>query len=663
MTELSHLFSPLKIGNVTVRNRILASAHITGFVKNGLPSERHLNYYEARAKGGAGLIIQEAIGVDPLTLHNPKVFCDGSHDGIIPPMKRIGKAVHDHGAKIFCQIAHGGSVMSSYHTWAHIESASNVPTAGQGEVPDALDAEGIERVIQGFVGTALRVKAAGYDGVELHFGHGYLHQQFLSPYCNVRTDEYGGSPGNRMRFGMQIIDRVRAAVGRDFVVGLRMSADELLQGGGYTLDDGKEFVRKWEATGKIDYVSVTVASTMSFIYALPPMMVPQRPFVYCAAEVKQVIDLPVFAAIRINDPVIANEIIKNNEADMVVMTRAQLCDPEMANKAREGRLDDIRQCVACNEGCWERLVDMQESITCMQNPEAGREAEFKITRTSTPKKVVVVGGGCAGMKAAVSARERGHEVVLYEKGDELGGAVLISSKGPGRQELSQVVRFLSHEIDRLGIPVHKGTEATADMIVKAGPDVVIIATGGLTIEDPTPEVVGQYAPIEIAPGADVVTAEDVLDGKAETGRRIVIADQQNYLKGMITAEFLADRGKEVTLVMPTEFRYGRPNPYTGDIGTLGVQILNLKKKKVTRIADHVVKKAFRGKIVLKDVYTEEEKELEADTLVLSYWRLPNNKLYYELKDKVPEIHRIGDALAPRRLINAIYDGHQAALNL
>ena len=660
MSELDHLFAPIKIGNVEIRNRILQSAHITNFADNGLPSDRHLRYYEARAKGGIGLIIQEATIVSPHSeFHH--TLSHGWKEGVVDRLRNISEAVHAHGAKLFLQLAHGGVVANSYHTWRNTQGCSAVPSPANGEIPRVMKEDHIREVVQQHVDVSLRAKEAGYDGVELHFGHGYLQQQFLSPAYNVRKDAYGGVLEDRMRFGMQVIDAVRDAVGDDFVVGVRTSAEELIPDG-YTLDLAKEFMPIWANTGKIDFLHVTVAVSTTMAYAIPPMMVPPRPFVYCAAEIKQLVDIPVFTVIRINDPVTANDIIKNNEADMVTMTRATICDPELPNKAKEGRLDDIRQCIACNEGCWERWAH-QAPITCMQNPEAGREGVFRIEPARQPKKVMVIGGGCAGMEAAVVAKQRGHDVALYEKAEELGGAVLIPAKAPSRQELGQAVRFLKHELERLGIPVLLGAEVTADKVFEENPDTVIVATGATTIEDPSPDVVGPYASIEIEQGADVVTAEDVLDGKAQTGRRVVIADQQNYMKGLVTAEVLADQGKEVTVIMPLPMRYVNPNPYEMDASTHAVQILNLKTKGVKRVSDFKVKKAQAGKVTIEDVFTQEEQELEADTLVLSFWRKAETGLHDELEGKVKGLHLIGDALAPRRLIDAFYEGYKVAAEI
>ncbi len=657
MSELSHLFSPLTIRNLTIPNRIFSSAHVTAFGEKGLPTDRHVRYYEARAKGGAGLIIQEGTVVSPHAQFHEKSFVQGWKDEIAPWLKKIVEAVHAYGTKMFLQCWHGGSYSCSYYTSRPGVSSSDIPMNFIGEVPLVLDEEMILQEVQAFVDFALKGKEAGYDGVELNFAHGYLQQQFLSLSTNIRKDAFGGSLENRMRFGMMVIEAVRKALGEDMVLGVRASADELLPEG-YTLEDMKEVMSIWEGTGFLDYLSVTING----VAAISPMMIPPRPFVYCASEIKQIVDLPVFSAIRINDPVTANDIIQNNEADMVAMTRATLCDPELPNKAREGRLDDIRMCIACNQGCWGNW-ERREAITCTQNPEAGREGEFQITPSSSPKKVMVIGGGCAGMEAAVVAKQRGHEVTLYEKTGEMGGAIMIPARVPSREELGQAVRFLEHEVGRLGIPVHLDTEVTADRVLAEAPEVVILATGGTAVRDPSPDVVGPCRAIRIEPGSHVVTAEDVLEGKVETGARVVIADQQNYMKGLVTAEFLADQGKDVTLVMPVPVRLTTPNSYDVDLITLTVQTMNIKMKGVKRIQDKEVKEAMPGKVVLRDAFTEQLEEIEADTLVLSYWRKADPTLYEQLKGRVKEVHRIGDALAPRRLINAIFDGYKAASDI
>lgn len=661
MTELGHLFSPITVGNCSIRNRILQSGHGTMFAAEGLPSDRHVRYYEARAKGGIGLIVMEVATVSPHGLIFPGMVIEGWRDEIIPGYRKISDAVHAHGAKVFCQAWHNGNKNTSYYSQIPTKSCSDVPSAAIGEVPEVMNEDEIREAIQEYVDFSLRLKEGGVDGVELHFAHGYLPQQFLSPFTNLRQDKYGGSLENRMRFGLELINAVRNGVGDDFVVGLRASADEMVPDG-LTLEDMKEVMSIWSKTGQIDFLNVSIGTYRSLAPLISPMMVPPRPFVFYAAEIKQLVDIPVFAAIRINDPVLANDIVKNHEADMVVMTRATICDPEMPNKAKEGRLEDVRLCVACNEGCWERAMQRQ-SITCMQNPEAGREGIFECVPTVQPKKVLIAGGGCSGMKAATTAKQRGHNVVLYEKTGELGGAILIPAKAPARQELGQVVRFLKHEVERLGIEVRLNTELTPGLVEQENPDAVIVATGATTIDDPAPNIVGPDAAIDIEEGTHVVTAEDVLDNKAETGQRVVIADRQNYMKGLVTAEVLADQGKEVTVIMPLPFRLHATNPYDMDGPTHAIQLMNLTAKKVRRISDFEVKKESPGKVVIRNIFTEQEEDLVGDTLVLSYWRKSNNLLFLELEGKVEELYKIGDCVSSRRLINAIYEGYKVGTEI
>ncbi len=655
MTALSHLFSPISIGNCEIRNRILISGHLTGFADNGMPSERHLRYYEARAKGGVGLIIQEAVPVSPHGYLLPTAV-QGWNDAIIPGLKRISDAVHAQGAKLFCQAWHNGNENHSYISKVHSQSCSDVPSCGVGEVPAAMTEKDIVEVIQMYVDFALRLKEGGYDGVELHFAHGYLPQQFLSPYVNNREDQYGGSLENRMRFGMELIDGVRKAVGSDFVVGLRTSADELVPGG-LALDDMKEIATVWDRTGQIDFLDVSIGNYKTLAPIVAPMMIQAGAFVYAAAQLRQEVEVPVFAAIRINDPVMANDIIQNNEADMVVMTRASLCDPEMANKAKEGRIDDIRLCVGCNEGCWEHALRGMP-ITCAQNPEAGNEGTLGIAPAEETKKVMVVGGGVAGMEAAITAKKRGHDVTLYEKGEHLGGALLIASRAPARSDLEQVIRYREHELKRLGVNVKMGTRVTVDLVEGEKPDVVIIATGATTVNDPSLAIVGMEASIEIEEGAHVVTAEDVLEGKVETGDKVVIADLQPYMKGLVTAEVLADQGKETTLIMPYGLRLLSPSPYDMDNATFTIQVINTTAKKVKRISDFAVKKALPGKVIIRNHFTEEEEELDTDTLVLSFWRKSDCALFHELEGKVTQLYRIGDCVSPRRYIDAVDEGYQ-----
>ena len=654
MSRFPNLFTPLSMRNVTIPNRIFISAHLTHFAENNLPSERHKYYYEARARGGAGLIIMEA---QSISRHCWPVqnTCIADSDAIIERYQDITAAVHRHGTKMFAQLWHNGHHSFSRISWLPVQSCSTVPCPVFGEVPKELDEDEIRAVVRQYGEAAVRVKKGGFDGVEIHFGHGYLPQQFLSPYTNLRTDRYGGSFENRLRFGIEVIEEVRKAVGEDFVVGLRISADEFLECG-LKLPDMLKAARAWEATGKIDFLHVTVSTYKTGVVAIPPMGTPPRPFVWMAAEIKQVVDIPVFAVIKITDPQTAEEILADHEADMVAMTRATICDPELPNKAKEGRVDEIRLCMNCNEGCWGHC-ERSLPITCAQNPEAGRERDLRIRPARTRRRVMVVGGGVAGMSAARVAAARGHEVALYERASALGGQILVASRAPLREDLKESVRNLEKELVRARVPIHLDVEVTEEMVLEQEPDHVIVATGALPITDPSPEIVGPDMAVEISPGAHVVSAWHVLTGEEQTGERVLIYDVQPHVQGFATADLLSSRGRQVELLlMGMRLLW---SAFDVDSPTLAVHLLSLFSKGVKLTFFTAVRKALPGACVCYNPATFEEREIPCDTLVLSYWRRANNGLYKALKGKVASVVAVGDCVAPRYMIQAIYEGYMA----
>ncbi len=655
MTSFPNLFTPINIRNFTIPNRILVSAHLTNFAENNLPSERHKNYYEARAKGGVGLIVMEAQSISPHCLPVEHT-CLADTDAIIEPYRTITDAVHKYDTKILAQLWHNGHHSRSAIAWLPVQGCSSVPCPVAGETPKELETEEIQEIIQQYAGAARRAIAGGFDGVEIHFGHGYLPQQFLSPYTNIRTDEYGGSLENRMRFGLEVIDAVREAVGDDPIVGLRISGDELLECG-LNIQDMTEISQLWEETGKIDFLHVTVSTYKTALLTIPPMGTMPRPFVWLASEIKQVVDLPIFAVIKIADPQTAEEILENHEADMVAMTRATICDPELPNKARDGREEDIRLCMHCNEGCWGRC-EKGLPITCAQNPETGREKELQIVPVKSAKKVMIIGGGLAGMSAAKTAALKGHDVVLYEKNEELGGQILVASKAPLRADLMESVRNFEKDLARISVPVKMGVEVTEKMVLEQNPDHVIVATGALPVTDPCPSIVGPDMAIDIDPEAHVVSAWQVLAGEVETGQKAFIYDVQPHIQGFATADFLSSQGKDVELLMMGMRAGGAPFEVDGP--TFGIHLMSLFGKNVKFQMVAVVKKALPGRCILTNPITFQDSEVECDTLVLSYWRKVNDNLYKALKGKVKGLTRVGDAVAPRYMPHAVYEGYLAA---
>jgi mycofactocin system FadH/OYE family oxidoreductase 2 len=636
--QFKHLFTPLKIGSFTVRNRILSTAHLTDFAEGGLPSERHLNYWVSKAKGGIGLIITEDQAVHPTAATDPFVI-HTYKDACIEPFRRIVSAVHEHGAKLEAQLWHPGSLWfdpreGSLPLW----SCSAVPGSFHAETAHAMELEEVKEIIQAFGDSARRMREAGLDGVELMGTHGFLIEQFMSPRTNERSDEYGGDEEKRLRFIQEVIDAVRAAVGSDFTVGLRISGDQF-QGGGLGLQDMRRIMPKLTAAGKLDYVSVTVGAGGAQI---PPMYMPAAPFVYLAAGIKEVVDVPVFCVGRITDPVVAEDILAKNQADMVGMTRANLCDPELPNKAREGRLDEIRRCIGCSEGCWGRNAETLP-ITCALNPSAGREKELEITPAPVKKTVMVIGAGIAGMEAARVAALRGHSVSLHEKDEQLGGQLQIAAKAPGRQDMAEPVRYYEYQFKLLGVDVHLGSTVDEKTIEEINPDVVIVATGGLPAA----------ATFAGATQPNVVQARDVLVGKAQAGKKVVLLAMDRGMEALTTADFLSDRDCEVEVLVP----WGAIAGFQVEPLTLAFVLSRLYRKGVVVTNSMRIKAVQENTVIAINHLTRQERTIEeVDSVVLALGSVANDSLYKALKGKVPELYLVGQALAPRKMLDSTLDG-------
>ncbi|MBI2912618.1 MAG: FAD-dependent oxidoreductase, partial [Chloroflexi bacterium] len=491
-----------------------------------------------------------------------------------------------------------------------------------------------------------------------------LHQ-FLSPLTNKRTDGYGGSLTNRCRLALEVIDAIRGAVGRDFPLGLRISGDELASGG-LTLDDMREVARIVADTGQLDWLHVTVGAywSVAHISAIAPMGTPPGFLVPLAAAIKQVVDIPVFCVGRITDPVQAEKILAENQADMVGMTRALIADPELPLKAREGRLDDIRHCIGCGQACFGNLFRGWVPVGCVQNPAAGREQYLgagTLVAAATSKRVLVIGGGPAGLKAAEIAARRGHRVTLYEREPELGGQVRLAARVSSRAEFGEVTRYLVVQNQKLGVQMITGTAVTPEMVLAENPDAVVAATGCR----PTRTYFSPSQVAELAlPGFDsdrVFTAWDVLgDGDGDRiGQKVVLVDEDGTWRSVGTAEYLAERGKQVTIVTSQL----QPAP--------GIEIIDIRPT-MRRLVQRGVRfltgtevRGFRdGAVVTFSPFAQAESQIEGvDSLVLVTGRAANDELYFALKGKVKELYRVGDAVAPRNVEYAIWDGEMVGRRL
>jgi NADPH-dependent 2,4-dienoyl-CoA reductase/sulfur reductase-like enzyme len=516
------------------------------------------------------------------------------------------------------------------------------------ETPHALAADEIAEIVSAFAAAATRVRDGGLDGVELHGGHGNLIQQFLSPLTNRRDDGYGGLHENRLRFALEVARAVRAAVGPDFVVGLRLSAEED-HPGGLTLDDTRTIAPAIIEAGRLNYVNVTSGSDLtawSQAHHYAPMYMPSGHMRRLARGIREVVSVPVICVGRVVDPREAEAILQTGDADLVGMTRALIADRDLPEKARRGDFDGIRYCVGINDGCLGRLY-RGVHITCVQDPRSGRELEHDVlSPAAVSRRVVVVGGGIAGLEAGRVAALRGHQVVLIERQPVLGGQVALARRAPGRGDLGGVVDYLVRELNRLRVEVRCGVEATAESVLTFKPDAVVVATGS---EARLPD-------LECCQG-NCLTARDVLAGQS-VGDSVVVFDTKGDMVGLSTADLLAERGHKVTVV--TSRRY--PGSQI-ELMTERVLRQRLLDKGVVFIVDTEVVRLIERGVVIRHLVTGCETMLHnIETVVTACGSEANDALYHALRERAPELplHLIGDAMAPRHIEGAIFAGHMAA---
>ncbi len=649
-----YLFSPIKLGQVELKNRISFQPHLTNFAEKCLPSERHVHYWGERAKGGAGLIITEEMSVHPTDTAYEKLV-EAFHPEVIPGFHKITDKVHQYGAKIFCQLNHNGQQCDGSISRLPVWAPSPMPDVLFRETPKEMEPEDIEEVCRYFAKSAVHVREGGFDGVELQFGHSSLARQFLSPLTNFRRDEFGGSLENRMRAPLMFIDAVRKAVGNDFTVGIRMCADEMIPGG-LDLAQVQEIGGLFEASGLIDFMDLSIATFYNLYLVEGSMHTPLGYTIPLAAGMREKIKLPVFCTGRINDPVMAEKVLANGQSDMIGMCRALICDPFLPKKAQEGRLEDIRYCVGDNQGCIGRM-GINRSLGCIQNPAVGLEKEWgegTLEPAPVKKKVMVVGGGPAGMWAAKMAGRRGHQVDLYDRNENLGGQVLTAMKGAGRDEFGVIIRNEKDQVDKAGVNLHLQTEMSAEEILKENPDVVVIATGSLPKENP----------VGGADGPAVVNVWQVLDEKPELGEKVCLIDYDGHHRATATAELLADHGKQVHIITSSLFIGAELGP-TQDLYLTRQRLLT---KGVTFTPDIAVME-ISGEAGSKEVkgFNVYSNQWDSwgpyDSIVLAMGQQAEASLYFALKGKVKELYRIGDCVAPRKVDMAIWEGQKVGRSI
>jgi 2,4-dienoyl-CoA reductase-like NADH-dependent reductase (Old Yellow Enzyme family) len=643
------LFSPFAINGLEIKNRIFSTGHDTSLT-NGVPNDAFTAYHAARAKGGAGLLITEVAAVHPnATYHGTTIR--GDLDDCIPGYRAVARACHAYDCRVFGQLFHPGrEIMETGDgTVPAAFSASDTPNERFHLVPRAMTNADVKDMVEHYAAAAARMAEAGLDGVEIVASHGYLPAQFLNPRVNRRTDEYGGSTENRFRFLAEAAAAIRARIGGR-ILGIRLSGGELDSPDG--LDTAETLEICAAVAPHFDYLNVTVGTSASLggsLHIVPTMGFDQGYPAPYAGAIRAKTGKPVFVAGRINRPDVAERILAAGHADLCAMTRGMVADPEIARKSYEGRIDDIRTCIACNQACIGH-IHKSTSISCIQYPESGRELAYGTLVRAEKKRVTVVGGGPAGLKAASIAAARGHDVTLYEREPQLGGQVRLAEKLPGRAEFGGLTENLTREAERAGVRMIKGKAVDGALIRVEKPDAVILATGA---KPRAPELSGGTE------GAHVVDAWAAIGGRANIGGSVVVADWRCDWVGLGVAEMLAQQGRRVRLCvngyMPGQLiqQYVR-DQWLGKLHKLGVEIIPMVRL-VGADADTVYfQHTTSGEPVICD---------GTETLVTALSRAADTSLETALAGYPGTVTAIGDCLAPRTAEEAVLEGLKAAWTL
>ena len=644
---LEHLFSPIKIRNLTVKNRIMSTGHDTTMPTEGIINERLLAYQRARAEGGAGLIVLQVSGVHESARYTTHLLM-ATEPNCVDGYRKMADMCHAHGTTLFAHIFHPGrEIMEAGEGLLAVAySASAVPNERFHVMPKPLNQRMIDEISAGYVQAARYMHEAGIDGVEFVASHGYLPAQFMSTQVNLREDQYGGSLENRLRFSADILKAIRAATSDDFVIGMRISADEL-DGGGLDADEVLAICQALEP--HLDYVNLTLGTSASLggaVHIAPPMAFRAGYIAEQTKVFKDTLNIPVLIAGRINQPQDADLIIKNGQADMCGMTRALICDPKMPNKAQNNQLDDIRACIACNQACIGHFHKGQP-ISCIQHPQTGREQQYgDLQAAAAPKKVMVIGGGPAGMNAALIAAQRGHRVSLYESGKQLGGQALLAQNLSRRAEFGGLITNLLQAMSKQDINIHLNTRVDMAKVQAEAADVVVLATGA------TP-----YAqPIEADDSILKLNAWQYLQGTAPQGKSVLITDWRCDWVAPGIAELLVKQGFDVSIAI-NGLCLGETLPlYVRDELTATAQRLGIKLLPNARLYGY-----DNGTVYLQHNTSAEALELEGiDTIIACDGQIALDELGDVIEDLGMVLHRIGDCNTPRTAEEAMYEGMKVA---
>jgi mycofactocin system FadH/OYE family oxidoreductase 2 len=655
-TRFSHLFQPLQLGPVTIPNRIVFSAHLTNYAEDGLPTEQHAAYYEARAAGGSGLIITEEHSTHPTDWPYEKLI-HGFHRAVIPGYKRITERVHRHGTPIFAQINHNGGQASSMFSRLPVWAPSPVADPLFREVAHEVSVAEIAEIVAGYATVAEHCKEGGFDGIELQCSHSSIVRCFLSPTANFRTDQYGGSLENRARILFEIVAAVREVIGRDMALGVRLCGDELIENG-TTIDDALAVAQWVEKQGMTDYINTSIGvATASLFMIEASMQIPPGYAMFIPSAIRKVVDLPVVGVGRFKDPVQADRALEEGHCDLIGVVRGQIADADFAAKAKAGAVDDIRLCLSCNQECVGRM-GLNRWLGCIENPRTGREAALgpvAIELSDRPRRVVVVGAGPAGLQSALAAARSGHEVTVLERESKAGGQVRLAASVPSRAEFGDIIRNQLRECTTNGVVFQYNTEATVESVGALNPDVVIVAAGA--------------APSRPywAPGGEgrIVDCTAVLDGTAEPAGTVVVLDETGFHHATSVAEVLGDRGCDVIVISPGMV-VGQDLGVTLDLEHWQVKAAARGIDQRTELVPMGWSPRPEGGGTLAVMHhpTGDNREITCDWVVLAIPGTPLEDLYWGLHslDGV-ELHRVGDCVAPRRAHAAVIEGERVGSSL
>lgn len=655
-----NVFQTLMLRHKTLRNRVVFGAHTTNMAKGGLPSARHVAYYRERALGGAAMIVCEPMPVHPAAVLTRGNFSP-STDDVIPAFRAVTQAVKAEGAVILQQLYHVGAHGDQDNAWHPGWSPSGGPSYHDSDGSHAMTEAEIEETIKGFVLAAKRCHAAGFDGVEVWAAYHALPDQFWTPFSNQRDDKWGGSLENRTRFSREICHRIRKACGDDFVIGLAIN-DEPDVPAALGREALCEIIALHDAEQAMDYVTCGSGSYFDFYKLMPTFLYPEKLTVDLTTDLMSVVKhARVTSEAHIRTPDNAEDILRSGQADLVSIVRGQIADPHLVAKAGEDRPEDVRACISCNQMCWGRR-SRDYWISCLVNPSAGREWEWGGDRFAPGKgRVLVVGGGPAGLEAARAAAERGFEVELHEAGPSLGGQFRLAGLQPRRGQITELLGWYERQLARLGVALHLNSYLDADDIADMAFDHLALATGSLPNETGFQRAMTQNPSLPGISRGRVWSPEDVLTHQARPGPRVIVLDEGGNWRGCGTAWHLAEAGHKVTIVTPDPLvgkelqRSAADMPLRKRLSALGVQFI---------VESAIVEWLGNGGGAdIQCLLSGRIDRIAADDLVMSTTNIADESLPRALEDRGFALTRLGDLAAPRMAALAIYDGRKWALRL